>query len=133
MLLPLATPNAPDSLPSLQENVYIREYRACIAGFSLSTMTKEGPLTGSGGVSTASLPTFTAGGSLPWMSPELLDPSRLDEPDPRPTKESDCFALGMVVYEVRVAIPASPPTLIIVHRARRCYADLRRTMTGITR
>ena len=64
-------------------------------------MAKEGPLTG-GGVSTASLPTFTAGGTLPWMSPELLDPSRLDDPNPRPTKESDCFALGMVVYEVCV-------------------------------
>lgn len=35
------------------------------------------------------------------MSPELLDPSRLDDPDPRPTKASDCYALGMVIYEVR--------------------------------
>lgn len=35
------------------------------------------------------------------MSPELLDPSRLEDQDPRPTKESDCFALGMVIYEVR--------------------------------
>jgi len=101
MQLPLATPNDPNPLPPFKENVYIREYRACIAGFSISTMAKEGPLTG-GGVSTASLPTFTAGGTLPWMSPELLDPSRLDDPNPRPTKESDCFALGMVVYEVCV-------------------------------
>jgi len=35
------------------------------------------------------------------MSPELLDPNRFGAPDPRPTKESDRFALGMVIYEVR--------------------------------
>lgn len=34
------------------------------------------------------------------MSPELLDPEKFNVPDPRPTKESDCFALGMVIYEV---------------------------------
>ena len=44
---------------------------------------------------------FTAGGSLPWMSPELLDPERFGANDDRPTKKSDCYALGMVVYEVR--------------------------------
>ena len=32
--------------------------------------------------------------TLRWMSPELLDP------DSRATKESDCYALGMVVFEV---------------------------------
>ena len=68
----------------------------------MSTMARGGPWTG-GGASTTSLPSFTSGGSLPWMSPELLDPSRLDDPNPRPTKESDCFALGMVIYEVRVS------------------------------
>jgi len=30
------------------------------------------------------------------MSPELIDPK---EGDGRPTKDSDCYALGMVVYE----------------------------------
>jgi len=34
------------------------------------------------------------------MSPELLDPERSGFGDGRPTKESDCYALGMVVYEV---------------------------------
>ena len=37
---------------------------------------------------------YTAGGTIPWMSPELLTM------DCRPTKHSDCYALGMVIYEV---------------------------------
>ena len=52
-----------------------------------------------------SLMSFTAGGSIRWMSPELLDPDQSGTTDRRPTKESDCYALGMVVYEVRVAVP----------------------------
>ena len=34
------------------------------------------------------------------MSPELLHPDLFDLKDSRPTKESDCYALGMVIYEV---------------------------------
>ena len=43
------------------------------------------------------------------MSPELLDPDRFGISDDRPTKQSDCYALGMVVYEVRAdaIIPTS--------------------------
>ncbi|KAF9644756.1 kinase-like protein [Thelephora ganbajun] len=40
------------------------------------------------------------GGTLQWMSPELLEPERFDLKEARPTKESDCYALGMVIYEV---------------------------------
>ena len=42
------------------------------------------------------------------MSPELLDPDQFGITDSRPTKQSDCYALGMVVYEVRASamIPA---------------------------
>ena len=41
------------------------------------------------------------------MSPELLDPGRFGITDYRPTKRSDCYALGMLVYEVHadVTIP----------------------------
>ena len=39
-------------------------------------------------------------GTTRWMSPELLDPERFGSVDGRPTKESDCYALGMVVLEV---------------------------------
>ena len=34
------------------------------------------------------------------MSPELLDPIRFGFNDSRPTEESDCYALGMVILEV---------------------------------
>ena len=102
MPLPLIAQGGSNLLPSLKENVYIRNYRACIAGLSISTKAREEPWTGGSAASTAPLPTFTAGETLPWMSPELLDPSMLEDRDPRPTKESDCFALGMLVYEVRV-------------------------------
>jgi len=34
------------------------------------------------------------------MSPELLDPDQFESSDGRPTRESDCYALGMVIYEV---------------------------------
>ena len=34
------------------------------------------------------------------MSPELLNPEHLDFRHGRRTKESDCYALGMVIYEV---------------------------------
>ena len=37
------------------------------------------------------------GGTFPWMSPELLDSQTGSD---CPTRESDCYALGMVIYEV---------------------------------
>jgi hypothetical protein len=43
--------------------------------------------------------TMVSGGTYGWMSPELLDPPQFDS-DGRPTRESDCYALGMVIYEV---------------------------------
>jgi len=39
------------------------------------------------------------GGTVRWMSPELLDPTHFGS-NGRPTRGSDCHALGMVVYEV---------------------------------
>ena len=38
-------------------------------------------------------------GTFRWMSPELLDPSRYSS-NGRPSRESDCYALGMVIFEV---------------------------------
>ena len=39
------------------------------------------------------------------MSPELLDPDRFGFRKSRPTKESDCYALGMVILEVLTGRP----------------------------
>jgi len=41
-----------------------------------------------------------AGGTVRWMSPELLHPEFFGFDYGHPTKESDCYALGMVIYEV---------------------------------
>lgn len=40
------------------------------------------------------------GGSSRWMSPELLDPDAFGLEGVHRTKPSDCYALGMVIYEV---------------------------------
>ena len=39
--------------------------------------------------------TVSSAGTICWMSPELLFVR-----NSRPTCESDCYALGMVIYEV---------------------------------
>ena len=39
-------------------------------------------------------------GTTRWMSPEMLDMVRFDS-DGLPSRESDCYALGMTIYEVR--------------------------------
>jgi len=39
------------------------------------------------------------------MGPELLDPDRFGRGNGRPTKESDCYALGMVILEVLTGKP----------------------------
>jgi serine/threonine protein kinase len=41
----------------------------------------------------------SSGGTYRWMSPELLDPEGFGS-NGHPTRESDCYALGMVIYEV---------------------------------
>ena len=38
-------------------------------------------------------------GSVRWMSPELIFPQRYGLKKSDPTKFSDCYALGMVIYE----------------------------------
>ena len=51
------------------------------------------------------------------MSPELLDPDQFESSDGRPTRESDCYALGMVIYEVLSGkVPFAPLREYIVMR-----------------
>ena len=42
---------------------------------------------------------YTQGGTVRWMSLELIDPQKFGFEKARPTKYSDCYALGMVIYE----------------------------------
>ena len=39
-------------------------------------------------------------GAVQWMSPELLDPVKFGVRTKQPTEGSDCYALGMVVYQI---------------------------------
>ena len=51
------------------------------------------------------------------MSPELLDPESFGLTESRPTKSSDCYALGMVMYEVLSGhhpfFPRSGPIIMV--------------------
>jgi len=93
----------------MKANILINEERqACIADFGLSTITGVGTRTARASleslISSDTLMSFTGGGTRRWMSPELLHPERFGLPESennRPTRQSDCYALGMVIYEVR--------------------------------
>jgi len=67
--------------------------RACIADFGLLRVVSDK-------ANFISSITCAKGGTLQWMAPELLDPESFNLEDSRPTKHSDIYALGMVVYEV---------------------------------
>ena len=72
-----------------------RDGRACLAGFTLLTIAAS--------ESTSTISSHTSGvwgGAIQWMSPELLDPEPFGLEGGRPTRQSDCYALGMMVYEV---------------------------------
>jgi serine/threonine protein kinase len=65
-------------------------------------------------------------GTVRWMSPELLDPTRFDS-DGLPSRESDCYALGMAIYEVNRAL-----SLVLESShlpASRYFATARRSIT----
>ncbi|KAF9642386.1 kinase-like protein [Thelephora ganbajun] len=85
-----------------------KDRRACIADFSLTTITgartqADARNSQASLFSNDTLMSFTSGGTYRWMSPELIDPEQFRIPQSegsRPTRQSDCYALGMVIYEV---------------------------------
>ena len=80
--------------PSAQANILIdRTGHACIADFGLLTIA-------SSATNITSSNSFLIGGTIRWMSPELFDPEEFNLKDSRPTKCSDRYAFGMVMYEV---------------------------------
>jgi serine/threonine protein kinase len=44
--------------------------------------------------------TAAESGNAQWMGPELLFPEQFNLKESRPTKASDCYALGMAIYEI---------------------------------
>ena len=101
----------------MKANILInKDKRACIADFGLTTITgtmthiptktPQNPV-----IPNKLLTGFTAGGTYRWMSPELLYPEKFGIPESegnRPTVQSDCYALGMVIYEVGICINEFP-------------------------
>jgi serine/threonine protein kinase len=78
--------------PDPKANILINNNgHACLADFSLLTIISD---------QQTFLTSCMEGGTTQWMSPELLDPDKFGLKEGRPTKESDCYALGMVIYEV---------------------------------
>jgi len=65
---------------------------ACLADFGLLTIISDP-------TNHLSSSSYIQGGTARWMSPELIDPQRFGFKDSCPTKSSDCYALGMVIYE----------------------------------
>jgi hypothetical protein len=79
-------------LPDPKANILIdNDDRACLAGPGLLTMTSD---------QLSFFAACTEGGAIRWTSPELLNPNKSGLSGSRLTKESDCYALGMVIYEV---------------------------------
>ena len=63
-----------------------------LADFGLLTMTSEP-------TNLLASSSHAHGGTARWMSPELIDPEQFGFEKYCPTKASDCYALGMVIYE----------------------------------
>ena len=84
----------PSDMPFVKANIMIdKDGGARLADFGLLVI-----------VSDSTHPVTTTpsegAGTMRWMSPELLDPERFGSKNGRPTKESDCYALGMLILEV---------------------------------
>ena len=94
-------------LPNPKTNILIdNDGHARLSDFGLIRITSEEPtITSIIGATTAQ-----------WMSPELLVPDKFDLKESRPTEASDCYALGMVIYEVLSGQTpfAQYPTLTVV-------------------
>ena len=78
---------------SVKANILINQTgRALLADFGLLTIIADP-------TNLLTSTTHTQGGSARWMSPELIDPHQFGLERSRPTESSDCYALGMVIYE----------------------------------
>ena len=91
---------------TVKANILINNSRrACIADFGLTIITSSGdePASDPTSVTNERFISFTSIGTTRWVDPELLDPESFGaEAHNRPTKQSDCYALGVVIYEVSV-------------------------------
>ena len=82
----------PVQLTRLKVNVLINnDGRACLTGFDLLAITSD---------QSTITPSGMTGDTIRRLSPERLHPEDFSPAGSQPTRESDCYALGMVIYEV---------------------------------
>jgi len=80
------------SLPGFKSSIVIdNNGRACLTDTGLLTIISEDST-----ITSTAVGTTTA----QWMSPELLFPDKFGLKESNPTRASDCYSLGMVIYEV---------------------------------
>ena len=92
----------PPKAPFIKLNILIgQDGRARLADFGLLIIVSDSTYH-------TSLSTSNSAGTTRWMSPELLDPDQFGHGDGQVTKESDCYALGMVILEVLSGEPPFP-------------------------
>ena len=78
---------------SSKANILIDETgQACLADFGLLTIISDP-------ANFLSSSSYSQGGTVRWISPELIDPQKFGLEKSRRTISSDCYALGMVIYE----------------------------------
>ena len=97
------------SLP-IKANILINQTgHACLADFGLLTIISDPKYL-------LSSSSHTHGGTVRWMSPERIFPGKFGFKNNRPTVPSDCYALGMVIYEtISGNIPFHKDADITVH------------------
>ena len=79
---------------SIKANILVDQAgHARVADFGLLTLISDS----TNGLSTNI--SAQGGGTSRWMSPGLINPQRFKLDKSRPTKPSDCYALGMAIYE----------------------------------
>jgi len=89
----------------IKANILIdKDHHARLADFGLLIITSN-----SNSTNFAPSSSHMSSGTTRWMSPEILDPDMFGLTDSRPTQESDCYALGMVVLEVLSGRPPFTP------------------------
>ena len=84
----------PSDVRFIKANIVIdKDGNARLADFGLLTIVSDS-------THPATTTSSEGAGSIRWMSPELLDPERFGCENALHTRESDCYALGMVILEV---------------------------------
>ena len=91
VLLPLLVPDIYKANILVNNNV---PPRACLADFDFTAMVPNP-------VQPMSCSAQLEGGTMPFMSPELLIPSWFGMKDSVPTPEADIYAFGLVIFQVR--------------------------------